>query len=117
MTARSNSRNAVHLELAAETLLRSSEVRFVAHGTSMLPAIVPGDCLTIKSFGPGEVPYYGEALLVRRDGEFRIHRLVAVLDNTPHHRLKFGRGAFVPDDPPGFLWPSIGPVTFVLRCA
>src|SRR5258707_1476692 len=112
MTARSNSRNAVHLELAAETLLRSSEVRFVAHGTSMLPAIVPGDCLTIKSFGPGEVPYYGEALLVRRDGEFRIHRLVPVLGKTPHHLYNFSGGALPQGDPTGFCTPNLFPGTF-----
>src|SRR5258708_31347762 len=109
MTARSNSRNAVHLELAAETLLRSSEVRFVARGTSMLPAIVPGDCLTIKSFSPGEVPSYGEALLVHRDGEFRIHRLVPVLDNTPQHLYIFRCDALLADDPPVLRRPILFP--------
>src|SRR5258708_34117762 len=113
MTARSNSPNAVHLELSAETPLRSSEVRFVARGTSMLPAIVPGDCLTIKSFSPGEVPYYGEALLVRRDGEFRIHRLVRVLDNTPQHIYIFPGDAFLQDDPPGFRCPIFCRVTLL----
>src|SRR5258708_9544552 len=115
MTARSNSRNAVHLELAAETLLRSSEVRFVARGTSMLPAIVPGDCLTIKSFGTGEAPYYGEALLVRRDGEFRIHRLVRGLDNTPQHIYIFRGDALPQDDPPGFRSQILCRVTSVQR--
>ncbi len=115
MTARSNSRNAVHLELAAETLLRSSEVRFVARGTSMLPAIVPGDCLTIKSFSPGEVPYYGEALLVRRDGEFRIHRLVRILDNTPQHIYILRGDALPQDDPPVLRCQILGRVTSVQR--
>src|SRR5258708_14244323 len=115
MTARSNSRNAVHLELAAETLLRSSEVRFVARGTSMLPAIVPGDCLTIKSFSPGEVPYYGEALLVRRDGEFRIHRLVRVLDNTPQHIYILCGDALPQVDPAVLRSKILGRVTSVQR--
>jgi len=115
MTARSNSRNAVHLELAAEILLRSSDVRFVARGTSMLPAIVPGDCLTIKSFSPGEVPYYGEALLVRRDGEFRIHRLVRVLDNTPQHIYILRGDALPQDDPPVLRSQILGRVTSLQR--
>jgi len=115
MTAPSNSRNAVHLELAAEILLQSSEVRFVARGTSMLPAIVPGDCLTIKSFSPGEVPSYGEALLVRRDGEFRIHRLVRVLDTTPQHIYILRGDALLQDDPPVSRSQILGRVTSVQR--
>jgi len=115
MTAPSNSRNAVHLELAAETLLHSSEVRFVARGTSMLPTIVPGDRLTIKSFSPGEVPSYGEALLVRRDGEFRIHRLVRVLDNTPQHIYILRGDALLQDDPPVLRSQILGRVTAVQR--
>jgi Peptidase S24-like len=115
MTAPSNSRNAVHLELAAETLLQSSEVRFVARGTSMLPAIVPGDCLTIKSFSPCEVPTYGEALLVRRDGEFRIHRLVRVLDNTPQHIYILRGDALLQDDPPVLRSQILGRVTLLQR--
>ena len=115
MTTRSNSRNAVHLELAAETLQQSSEVRFVARGTSMLPAIVPGDCLTLKSFGPCEVPSYGEALLVRRDGEFRIHRLVRVLDNTPQHIYILRGDALLQDDPPVSRSQILGRVTSLQR--
>src|SRR5258708_5762790 len=102
-------------ELAAETLLRSSEIRFVARGTSMLPAIVPGDCLTIKSFSPGEVPSYGEALLVHRDGEFRIHRLVRVLDNTPQHIYILRGDALLQDDPPVFRCQILGRVTSLQR--
>ena len=37
------------LDLAAEVLHRFGEVRFIAHGSSMIPSIYPGDLLTVRS--------------------------------------------------------------------
>jgi hypothetical protein len=62
MNAHSASRNAVRLELAAEALRRFSEVWFVARGSSMVPAIYPGDRLTVQTFGV-EVPRCGDIVL------------------------------------------------------
>jgi hypothetical protein len=37
------------LDLAAEVLHRFGEVRFIAHGSSMIPSIYPGDLITVRS--------------------------------------------------------------------
>ncbi len=83
-------REALHLELVAETLRKFSEVRFIAQGTSMLPTIYPGDCVKVKTFGR-ETPHCGEAVLCGRGGEFRVHRIVAILEQEPE-RLYILRG-------------------------
>lgn len=79
MNAASPSLNAVRLELAAEALRRFSEVRFVARGSSMLPSIYPGDCLTVRTFG-AKTPRRGEIVLYQRGGEFCVHRIVRILN-------------------------------------
>lgn len=77
MNGPSPSRDAVGMELVAETLRRFSEVRLVAHGSSMLPAIYPGDCLTVQSFGE-EVPRCGDIVLYKRAGKLCVHRLMNI---------------------------------------
>ena len=69
--------NYPQLELAAALLRSGSTIRLRALGTSMLPAIWPGDLLTItpvlvEAVRPGEI------VLSVRNGRFCIHRLVQV---------------------------------------
>jgi signal peptidase len=68
------SRSEVQLDLAAEILRQFGEVRFVARGSSMLPAIYPGDLLTIRSEAMVQARC-GEIVLCLRDGRFWIHRV------------------------------------------
>jgi hypothetical protein len=63
------------LALAAEMLRCHGTVRLKAWGTSMLPAVWPGDLLTIQSAGYDEV-VPGDIVLVLRNKRFFIHRLV-----------------------------------------
>src|ERR1700676_5182873 len=99
MNVQPHSRNAIHVELAAETLLRFSEVRFVARGSSMLPAIFPGDCLTVQSFS-GDGPLVGDVVLVRRANDFLVHRVVRILDHQPQPGYVLRGDSLTQDDPP-----------------
>jgi signal peptidase I len=63
------------LDLAAEVLRSGGSIRLQALGTSMLPAIWPGDLLSIES-KPGEGVVPGDLVLVARDQRFFIHRLI-----------------------------------------
>ena len=63
------------LDLAAEVLRAGSSIRLQALGTSMLPAIWPGDVLCIeRKSGAEMVP--GDIVVVAREGRFFIHRLI-----------------------------------------
>ena len=57
----------LQVELAPETLQRFGELRFMARGGSMLPAIYPGDWLTIKR-DMGRTIRCGEVVLCLRNG-------------------------------------------------
>jgi hypothetical protein len=108
------SRNVLHLELAAETLRLFSEVRFVAHGTSMLPAIYPGDALTVKSFGPA-APHCGEIVLCRRAGVFRVHRIARIWREGRATFYVLRGDALTEDDPPVPSSDLLGRVTSLVR--
>jgi signal peptidase len=114
MNAETQSRSALERELAAETLRRFSEVRFVARGSSMVPTVYPGDCLTVKSFG-SQAPRARDIVLYRRAGEFRVHRIVNIL-RTNEARFYVLRGdALTDDDPPVPASELLGRVASVLR--
>ena len=64
------------ISLAQETLQRFGQLRFRARGSSMLPAIAPGDLLVFrKAAAAGLAP--GQVVLVRRDDALVAHRLVS----------------------------------------
>lgn len=66
----------VRVSLAQETLQRFGMLRFKAMGSSMLPAIAPGDLLTFRSATPGDlVP--GQVVLMQDDGRLVAHRLLS----------------------------------------
>jgi hypothetical protein len=114
MNAACPSRDSFKLELAAEILRKFSEVRFVARGTSMLPAIYPGDCLTVKSFGAA-APRCGDIVLCRRADEFRVHRIVGILEEGPAAFYVLRGEALTHDDPPIPAEELLGRVTSIAR--
>jgi len=65
----------VRLNLAADVLHRFGEVRFVAHGSSMIPSIYPGDLLTVRSESVAEARP-GEVVLLLLGGRFFVHRVM-----------------------------------------
>ena len=114
MNAASLSRNTVRLELVAEALRRFSEVRFVARGSSMLPSIYPGDCLTVRTFG-AETPRRGEIILYQRGGEFCVHRIVGILNEGATLIYELRGDALTDYDPPVAASGLLGRVTSLER--
>jgi signal peptidase I len=63
------------LQLAAEALSAGHTIRLQAQGTSMLPAIWPGDVLSIEH-KPVQAMVPGDIVLVARQSRFFVHRLI-----------------------------------------
>jgi signal peptidase I len=63
-------------EIAEEVLRSFGELRFVARGLSMLPAIFPGDVLTVRRESIGDA-CKGDVVLAAREGRLFAHRVVA----------------------------------------
>ena len=74
MAIRPKSREAVTLELAEEVLRSSGQLQFIAHGSSMIPAIFPGDVLLARN-QPMHSIRCGEVALWSRNGRFCAHRV------------------------------------------
>jgi hypothetical protein len=64
----------VRLNLAADVLHRFGDVRFVAHGISMIPSIYPGDLLTVRSESIADARC-GEIVMFLLSGRFFVHRV------------------------------------------
>jgi signal peptidase I len=83
------------LELAAEVLGSSGIIRLQVSGTSMVPAIWPGDVVSIERAAANEI-VPGDIVLVARDGRFFVHRVIEKRDC-----LWITRGDSLPqNDPP-----------------
>jgi hypothetical protein len=111
-TPQSNQETRLHL--AAEVLHRFGEVRFVAHGSSMIPAIYPGDLLTVRSESIANARS-GEIVLFLLGGRFFVHR---VMRKWPERsRVVFAtRGdALTQEDPSVDGSQLLGRVTSILR--
>jgi hypothetical protein len=108
------SKQEARLDLAAEVLHRFGEVRFVAHGSSMIPSIYPGDLLTVRSESIAEART-GEIVLFLLGGRFFVHR---VMRKWPErNRIVFAtRGdALTQEDPSVDSTQLLGRVTLILR--
>jgi signal peptidase len=104
----------VHVDLAAEVLRRSGEVRFVARGSSMLPAIYPGDVLTVHSESLANIRC-GEIVLCFSDGRFRIHRLARRWIEAGRLAFATQGDALVQEDPRYDESQLLGRVTAIVR--
>jgi signal peptidase I len=108
------SKREARLDLAAEVLHRFGEVRFVAHGSSMIPSIYPGDLLTVRSESVTNARS-GEIVLFLLGGRFFVHR---VMRKWPQRdRVLFAtRGDALPqEDSPVDGSQLLGRVTAILR--
>ena len=61
--------------LAEEVVRTFGEVRLRVFGTSMAPAILPGDLVTVRRAHPGEISA-GDVVLVSKSGRLFVHRVV-----------------------------------------
>jgi Peptidase S24-like len=108
------SKQEARLNLAAEVLHRFGEVRFVAHGSSMIPSIYPGDLLTVRSESVANARS-GEIVLFLLGGRFFVHR---VMRKWPErNRVVFAtRGdALIQEDPSVDGTQLLGRVTSISR--
>jgi len=65
----------VGCDLAAEVLRSTGRLRLQVNGTSMIPAIWPGDILSVRSHTAAQ-PLPGEIVVFRCDGRLVTHRVV-----------------------------------------
>jgi len=87
------------LTLAEGLLRQTGELRFVARGASMLPAIYPGDEIIVHRAGLAGVKA-GEVVLFRRQDRWFLHRVREILQGAPQPRLiTQGDGLDSPDAP------------------
>jgi len=103
-----------HLNLAADMLRSGGAVRLRAGGASMLPALWPGDLLTIDPV-PSRAIRAGEIVLCVRNQRFVIHRLVRVGSESGTADW-ITRGDALPDPDPGVPAEAIlGRVSSITR--
>jgi hypothetical protein len=89
-------RHAVACALFTEALQRSGLQHLVAGGLSMLPAVWPGDRLTIRSASIGELGA-GDIAAWRTGGRIVVHRVLRAID-LPSGRQLVTRGDAMPCD-------------------
>jgi signal peptidase I len=108
------SRRETALALAAEVLQRFGEVRIVEMGRSMIPAIYPGDVLTMAAAPPSSIQC-GDVVLHRREGRFCVHRVTRAWQEA-NRCLFVTRGDSVAQEDPTFDETQLlGIVSAVIR--
>lgn len=107
-------REGVIVKLAAEALRLSGEVRLVGLGSSMLPAIFPGDTLIVRR-ETARSARRGDILLCFRQGRFCAHRLVDKRKEKGGISLITRGDALGTNDPPVAEDELLGRVTAVVR--
>ena len=114
MEARTDTFDRVGCELVAGSLRAGHEVRVRVAGSSMVPALWPGDELLVRALALAE-PSRGDLLLFVRDGRLCTHRLVDRLDQAGAARL-ITRGDAAPQcDPPVAPSEILGTVASITR--
>jgi signal peptidase I len=104
--------HALKCEMASEVLRSSGKLRLRVTGWSMLPAVWPGDTLTVER-AETETVSEGDIVLCARDGRFSAHRLV--LKREADSAI-FTRGDAMPKlDPPVATDDLLGKVTMIER--
>jgi hypothetical protein len=96
-------------ELFADVLRQFSTARLVVTGASMLPAIWPGDVLTIQRKELAELRA-GEIVLAQREGKLIAHRVTSVGDHLITQGDSMPQG-----DPPFTTSEILGRVVSILR--
>ncbi len=97
-------------DLAAEAIRRFGELRLRVTGTSMLPAIRPGDLLHVRRCAPDDAEP-GDVVLFLRHSRLFAHRLISCTETQLLTRGD-GRATF---DPPVTTQELLGKVVSVTR--
>jgi signal peptidase I len=99
MNTFAQSRHEIELNLGTEVLRASGELRLAALGSSMVPAIFPGDVLTIRTLNTNEI-LSGEVVLCARGDRFVVHRVVREAQASGEPRWITRGDTLIVDDPP-----------------
>jgi signal peptidase len=102
--------HALCCELVHDVARRAGEVRLQVTGASMLPAVWPGDVVTVRSCGLAEL-LPGQIALYRRDGKLTAHRIQHLSND---HLIARGDSLPCPD-PPVKPWEIVGRVVSISR--
>jgi hypothetical protein len=108
------SRDRIACELVAESLRAGHDVQVRVAGSSMVPALWPGDALIVRAVSPVELSR-GDLLLFARDGKLCTHRLIAELDDSGARRLITRGDTSLKCDPPMSSDQILGSVVSVSR--
>jgi len=101
-------------ELAAEVLCSTGALRLQVSGTSMLPAVWPGDTLLIERVESQKVSE-GDIVMFGRDRRLVVHRVIGRIE-TPAESMIVTRGDAMPEpDPPIPERDLLGKVSVILR--
>lgn len=106
--------NALGIELAAEVVSSFGSVRLRVTGTSMVPAVRPGDLLSIRRVDLGEASS-GDVVLVMRGDRLFAHRVVARGGSSRDAYLLTRGDRLLKNDPPVFRSHLLGRVTSIER--
>ena len=114
MEAGTDTLDRVACELVAESVRAGHEVRIRVAGSSMVPALWPGDELLVRALGLAE-PSPGDLLLFVHDGRLCTHRLVGQVEEAGAPRLITRGDAALRCDPPKSSEEILGAVVSVFR--
>jgi len=106
--------HAVKCELAAEVLRSSGALRLQVSGTSMLPAIWPGDTLLIERVESRAVSE-GDIVLFGRACRLVVHRVTRRIETPAESKIVTRGDAMSEPDPPVREDDLLGKVSFVSR--
>jgi signal peptidase I len=106
--------DATACELAEEVIRKFGSVRLRVQGTSMMPAIRPGDTIEVERTHPREIAP-GEIVLYARDGRFFAHRVVRRSQTALGTQLVTQGDRLQSPDAPISARELLGRVTFIER--
>jgi hypothetical protein len=108
-------RDKIRLQLAADVIRFTGELRLAVLGSSMVPSILPGDVLTIRRADVSEMGV-GEIVLCAHGNQFVIHRLLGRAGAAGAGPRWIMRGdALMQNDPPVDRDHVLGRVTRIER--
>lgn len=106
----------VKCSVAAEVVRTHGRLRLRVTGLSMLPAVWPGDIVTVEAREPSRLAP-GELVLVEDAGRLRLHRLIASQASGAEILLVTRGDSLSYDDPPVRAEQVLGVVTSIRRGA
>lgn len=109
-----NASHATACDLAAEVADQFGGVRLRVSGTSMAPAVRPGDLLSVEATEPYQV-CPGEIVVFAREGRLIAHRMVARTEDVTGSYLVTRGDRVRRNDPPVSSAELVGRVTGIER--